>query len=215
MLNELICCKWPLCSHFRIRRCFELSSDFFYSDPAEWQVWSFLTCESVTLEPSREKAFLQQLLSLNSPVLTWCVSVVSGTFERQWRLCWMCYTCVHVCRHLFVPWGSVLNDGSDLGAAVSGKATLIHPTDWSDKSFIKPSVSLLCHRLERPVQHVDAPETPVKGWRSGCQPFYTVDTWTRTRGRLWSWFLHGLHQSYLTEQLTQDNRNKFRQTGLL
>lgn len=74
--------------------------------------------------------------------------------------------CLCVCGHSVVPCGSVLSDGSDLGAAIRAKATLIHPTDRSDKSFIKPSISLLLSADARRgrerkgrVQHVVVPAT--------------------------------------------------------
>lgn len=117
--------------------------------------------------------------------------------------CCMCYTCV--CRHLFVPWGLVLSDGSDLGAAIRDKATLIRPTDWSDKSFIKPSISRTCRWVERPVQPAATVETPVRGWKSGCQHFYRRRR--RTKGHLQNWFLHGLHQVYICHSKTQTEKS--------
>lgn len=67
-----------------------------------------------------------------------------------------CGMCV-LCMGAVVPCVSGLPNGSDLGAAIMSKALLIHPPDWSDKSFIKPLICHLCHwRLG---QHVATLET--------------------------------------------------------
>lgn len=71
------------------------------------------------------------------------------------------FWCVCVC---------VLSDGGDLAAAIRGKATLIRPTNWSDKSFIKPSISIWS------VQQVATLENTCDSLRIKLSTFYSDST---------------------------------------
>ena len=75
--------------------------------------------------------------------------------------------CVCVC---------VLSDGSDLGASIRGKAALIRPTNWSDKSFMKPSIRRLRQRVEASVQQVATLENTCDSLRIKLSTFNSDST---------------------------------------
>lgn len=87
-------------------------------------------------------------------------------------VCYMLYVCIDVYGNVVVSRVSVLPHGSDLGAAIRSKAALIHLQDWSDKSFIKPSICHLCHWVDRLGQRAATLETPVKAFTSNHQCFF-------------------------------------------
>lgn len=91
------------------------------------------------------------------------------------------FWCVCVC---------VLSDGGDLAAAIRGKATLIRPTNWSDKSFIKPSIRRLCQRVEASDRFSRSPrwKTPATASVSNCRPFIATARNKRTAEKLFTAF---------------------------
>lgn len=84
----------------------------------------------------------------------------------------------------------VLCDDGDLAAAIRGKATLIRPTNWSDKSFIKPSISRLRQRVEASDRFSRSPrwKTPATASVSNCRPFIATARNKRTAEKLFTAF---------------------------